>query len=114
MKLLSAASLFSLALFCRAQSALAATSLGDRAKSLTSELSSYGGLAVGVFALIGIIMVGGGFLGLKKAQERSDSKLGPALSILVGVVLCSISAIINMSSQSVVGSDATELQRIGL
>ena len=110
MKLLSAASLFSLALFCRAQSALAATSLGDRAKSLTSD----GGLAVGVFALIGIIMVGGGFLGLKKAQERSDSKLGPALSILVGVVLCSISAIINMSSQSVVGSDATELQRIGL
>lgn len=92
---------------------LAAT-LGERAAAVTTEFQQYGGLVNVALILIGLVLFGSGLLGLRKAQQHNEGSGGYILTIVVGVVLMSIGAVIAMTSETVTGSDSTELDKIGI
>lgn len=95
------------------QESLAVT-LGDRASAIKDELGNFGGVVNIGLVLIGLVLFGSGFLGLRHAQ-KSQQPVGPhLLTIIIGVVLLSTGAIISMTSETLTGSDSSELDKIGI
>lgn len=88
--------------------------LGDRASAITSEFQQFGGLVNAALVLVGFVLFGGGFLGLRNAQKQQQPIGSHVLTITVGVALLSIGAIITMSSETLTGSDSSELNKIGI
>lgn len=88
--------------------ALAAT-IGERANAMTETIKG-----LGSFTYMGLALFGAGILGIRKAQQRQEGLGMPLTTVIIGVVLMSIGAIVSISSETATGSDSNELDKLGL
>ena len=105
-----------LSVFCFVFSAAAhaAQDLSTRADAISGHLKSLAGMIQIGFILLGLVIVGTGLVKLQQAQ-RSGMPLGPYIVMLaVGVLMASITAVMLLGSDTLMGSGSLEIDRLGL
>lgn len=93
--------------------AVAAT-LGERAQSLSTEVSSFASLAMGGFVLIGFVLFCMGIIGMRKSRQEGGNIGQSVITTLIGALLFSIGTITTIFSESLTGTGDTDLGKIGL
>ncbi len=93
--------------------AIAQDSLGDAANSMRGETTSFGRLAVGVFALVGVVIAGIGIIKLINAKKNNEP-IGAAIGmVLGGAVLTALLVVIGLTTQTTVQKDPQGIEEFG-
>jgi len=86
--------------------------VGARLDTIGGELSQAGTFLLGLFALIGLGMMGIGGMGLYKFFKtegggQGQSVKGPIAAFVIGVILLGLATFKTMASTTVLGADST-------
>lgn len=92
----------------------AATGLEGAANRIGSFATAGGKATYKIALLIGIALVIGGGMGIANAKKSNQPMAAPALLLVIGMLLSSVSAFIGLGSQTVLNKSEAEIEIKGL
>lgn len=95
-----------LGLLATAQRATAQEDLGARSQDIAEQAQSFGGMALIVIVVAGLIITGIGVAKVVEANRRGSGYALPIMATVAGVLMVSISALIGLGAQTIFGTDS--------